>query len=292
MLNSTMRTFRGRMLVATLGIFMMALGINLFTTPLHLYTNGLVGYAQLIRTVLDERMGIRFAGIDIAGILYYLFNIPIIAVVYKSLGKSFLLRTLVFTLLFSAATTLIPIPEVPLVDDTLTAILIGSILVGVGDGLVLTCGCSIGGVDMLGVFFSKKRGIPVGQFGMYANILLFVACFLLFNFSITAYSVIYMMFTNMIIDRMHQQSISVQALIFTKDHSGTISRTVMQEMGRGVTYWEGAGAYTDEPSRILCTCISRYEQEQLERIVKATDPRAFIITIPGVHIDGNFIHKV
>ena len=94
------------------------------------------------------------------------------------------------------------------------------------------------------------------------------------------------------IDRIHQQSISVQALIFTKDHSGTISRTVMQEMGRGVTYWEGAGAYTDEPSRILCTCISRYEQEQLERIVKATDPHAFIITIPGVHIDGNFIHKV
>lgn len=287
-----MRTSQGRLLVAAVGVVIMAIGINIFTTPLHLYTTGLMGYAQVLRTVLDQYLGIRVTAIDLAGVFYYMINVPILLLTARTLGKAFALRTIIYTTLYSAATAFIPVPAEPLVTDPLTGILVGAICIGVGDGLVLTCGCSIGGVDMLGVFFSKKRGIPVGQFGMYANVLLFVACFLLFNFSITAYSVIYMMFTNMIIDRMHQQSISVQALIFTKDHSGTISRTVMQEMGRGVTYWEGAGAYTDEPSRILCTCISRYEQEQLERIVKATDPHAFIITIPGVHIDGNFIHKV
>ena len=43
---------------------------------------------------------------------------------------------------------------------------------------------------------------------------------------------------------------------------------------------------------MLCTCINRYELEQLERIVKGVDPKAFIIATSNVYINGNFIHKV
>ena len=34
------------------------------------------------------------------------------------------------------------------------------------------------------------------------------------------------------------------------------------------------------------------ERERIERIVKGIDPYAFIIAIPGVYINGNFIRKV
>ena len=292
MLNQTMRTQTGRMILAAVGVVIMSVGINVFTTPLHLYTTGLLGYAQVIRTVLADFFGIGIDNIDIAGILYYIFNIPIILVVFRSLGKGFMIRTAAFTLLFSLTTIFIPTPAEPLVSDTLTGVIIGSICVGIGDGLLLTCGGSVGGLDMLGIYFSKKKGIPVGQFGSYTNILLFVVCFFLFDFSVVVYSVIYMVFTNLIVDRMHQQNINVQAFIFTKDCSGRISRQIMEETGRGVTYWQGKGAYTDEENRVLCTCINRYELEQLERIVKSVDPNAFIITIAGVHINGNFIHKI
>ena len=71
MYNSTMRTAPGRMLIATLGCVIMSIGINVFTTPLNLYTTGLMGYSQLIRSVLAEDFGIVFAHIDLAGILYY-----------------------------------------------------------------------------------------------------------------------------------------------------------------------------------------------------------------------------
>ncbi len=292
MLNSTMRTQAGRMILAAVGVILMSIGINVFTTPLHLYTTGLMGYSQVIRTVLADSLHISFTRIDIAGILYYLLNIPVILVVFRSLGKAFMIRTAAFTLLFSLSTAFIPVPELPLISDTLTGVIVGSICVGVGDGLLLTCGGSVGGLDMLGIYFSKKKGIPVGQFGSYANILLFVVCFFLFDFSVVVYSIIYMVFTNLIVDRMHQQNINVQAFIFTKDCTGRISKQIMEETGRGVTYWQGKGAYTDEENRVLCTCINRYELEKLERIVKGVDPQAFIITIAGVHINGNFIHKI
>ncbi len=292
MFNSTMRTSRGRLLVAAIGVIIMSIGINVFTAPLDLYTSGLMGYAQVLRTVLDQYLGIRVTSIDLAGVFYYMINIPILLLTTRSLGKLFALRTVAYTTLFSLATAFIPVPAVPVVDDPLTNIILGAICVGVGDGLVLTCGCSVGGIDMLGLYFSKKIGTPVGMFGTYANIALFLACFFLFDFSIVLYSLIYMVFTNMLVDKMHQQNINLQVFIFTKHMEGKIQRRIMEETCRGVTCWDGSGAYTGEANRVLCICINRYEREKIERIAKEVDPYAFIIAIPGVYINGNFVRKV
>lgn len=292
MFNSTMRTSQGRLLVAAVGVVIMAIGINIFTTPLHLYTTGLMGYAQVLRTVLEQYLGIRVTSIDLAGVFYYMINVPILLLTARTLGRAFALRTIVYTTLYSAATAFIPVPAEPLVTDPLTGILVGAICIGVGDGLVLTCGCSIGGLDMLGLYFAKKKGTAVGAFGTYANVALFVVCFFLFDFSVVLYSLIYMVFSNMLLDRMHQQNINLQVFIFTKNRQGEIESRIMEETGRGVTCWTGEGAYTGEENHVLCTCINRYEREKIERIAKEIDPYAFIIAIPGVYINGNFIRKV
>ena len=59
-------------------------------------------------------------------------------------------------------------------------------------------------------------------------------------------------------------------------------------MGRGVTCWNGQGAYTGEESKILVTVISKYEINQLKRIVLEKDPKAFIIFNEGLNVTGNF----
>ena len=158
--------------------------------------------------------------------------------------------------------------------------------------MVLTCGCTVGGLDLLAMHFSKKMGMQVGKFTIIANILLFLFCFFRYDFAVVLYSVIYMVFASLILDRMHQQNISLQALIFTKRLDNAIPSEIMSIMGRGVTRWQGEGAYTNEATSVLCVCINRYEMEQLERIVKGSDPQAFIITTHGVRINGNFVHKV
>lgn len=292
MYNSSMRTPLGRMIVAALGCVIMSIGINVFTAPQHLYTSGLMGYAQVIRSLLEEQLGIAFAGIDLAGVLYYVLSVPIILLTFKTLGRGFFIRTVIFIIFFSLTTTFIPVPAVPVIEDPLTSVVVGAICVGIGDGMVLTCGCSVGGIDMLGVYLSKKKGMHVGQVGTIANIALYVICFFIYDFSIVLYSVIYMVFTNLIVDKMHQQNINVQAMIFTKRTDSEIADRIMEETGRGVTRWDGYGAYTKEQSSVLCTCINRYEQEQVERIVKGVDPNAFIIMNYGVHINGNFQHRV
>ena len=226
MYNNTLRTFTGRMIIATLGCIIMSIGINVFTTPWNFYTTGLVGYSQFLRSVLVEDYGITLSNIDLAGVIYYALSIPIFIITFKGLGRSFFLRTLVFTAVFSLTTAFIPVPSAPVINDRLTCVLIGSVCVGVGDGMVITCGCTVGGLDMLAMHIAKKTGLQVGKFTILANILLFVMCFFRYDFSVVVYSVLYMVFSSLILDRMHQQSINIQALIFTKYRDNVIPHVV------------------------------------------------------------------
>lgn len=282
-----------RLVVAVIGELIAAAALNLFIVPLNLYTGGLMGVCQLLRTLATDYLGMNFGAYDVAGILYFLLNIPILLLAYKNLGRAFVAKTLICTVAFSLFYSLIPSPSVPIVDDYLTACLLGGILAGVGGGLVLTCGASGGGLDIVGLYLSKRGSqFTVGKFSLSFNAVLYTACLFLFSPEVAIYSVIYNFFTAMVLDRMHQQNVSIQALIFTKGDEDTLARFIIENLGRSVTYWEGVGAYTGEDVHVLCVCLSKFEIEELVHAVHSIDPHAFVTTQEGTRIYGNFQRKV
>ena len=259
----------------------------------HLYPGGLRGVCQRLRALGSDYLGMSFGAYDVAGILYFLLNIPILLVAYKNLGRGFVIKTLICTLSFSLFYSLLPSPSVPVVEDYLTACLLGGILAGVGSGLVLTCGASGGGLDIVGLCLSKRGSrFTVGKFSLTVNAVLYTACLFLFSPEVAIYSVIYNFFTSMVLDRVHQQNVSVQALIFTKGDEDALARFIIENLGRSVTYWEGVGAYTKEDVHVLCVCLSKFEIEELVHAVHTIDPHAFLTTQEGTRIYGNFRRKV
>ena len=282
-----------RLVVAVIGELIAAAALNLFIVPLNLYTGGLMGVCQLLRTLAADYLGMNFGAYDVAGILYFLLNIPILLLAYKNLGRAFVAKTLICTVAFSLFYSLIPSPSVPIVDDYLTACLLGGILAGVGGGLVLTCGASGGGLDIVGLYLSKRGSqFTVGKFSLSFNAVLYTACLFLFSPEVAIYYVIYNFFTAMVLDRMHQQNVSIQALIFTKGDEDALARFIIENLGRSVTYWEGVGAYTGEDVHVLCVCLSKFEIEELVHAVHSIDPHAFVTTQEGTRIYGNFQRKV
>lgn len=282
-----------RLVVAVIGELIAAAALNLFIVPLNLYTGGLMGVCQLLRTLAADYLGMNFGAYDVAGILYFLLNIPILLLAYKNLGRAFVAKTLICTVAFSLFYSLIPSPSVPIVDDYLTACLLGGILAGVGGGLVLTCGASGGGLDIVGLYLSKRGSqFTVGKFSLSFNAVLYTACLFLFSPEVAIYSVIYNFFTAMVLDRMHQQNVSIQALIFTKGDEDALARFIIENLGRSVTYWEGVGAYTGEDVHVLCVCLSKFEIEELVHAVHSIDPHAFVTAQEGTRIYGNFQRKV
>ena len=114
----------------------------------------------------------------------------------------------------------------------------------------------------------------------------------LFSPQVAIYSVIYNFFTAMVLDRVHQQNINVQALIFTREDQNELAHFIISSLGRSVTYWNGTGAYTGENIHVLCVCLSKYEIEELLRAVHTIDPHAFLTVQEGTHIYGNFTRKL
>ena len=288
MLNKALHTGWLRFLTLLAGSFLAALAVNLFVVPQDLYNGGLLGLSQVIRTLLADRLGLRVGGVDLAGALYLLANVPLLILAWKTLGHTFVGKLIFCTVSNSLFMVLLPIPAQPLIEDLLTSCLVGGLLNGFANGLILTCGGSIGGIDILGLYLSKKRGFTVGRLAIVFNVALYALCFLLFNANTAIYSAIFSVVTSIFIDRMHLQNITAQALIITKDYDPALPRRIMDEIGRGVTFWEGQGAYTGDGVRVLCVCLSKYEIEQLQQAVRRLDPNAFIIVQEGLRVTGNF----
>lgn len=293
MLYNTLHNRWLRLVAAVAGELICAAALNLFIVPLGLYTGGLMGLCQLLRTLLQTYAGLNLGPYDVAGILYFLLNIPILLLAYKTLGRSLVVRTLICTVSYSLFYSIIPIPTVPIVDDFLTACLLGGILTGVGSGIVLTCGGSSGGLDVVGLCLSKRGSqITVGKFSLSFNAFLYAACLFLFSPEVAIYSIIYNFFTAMVLDRMHQQNVTVQAMIFTREDETALAQFIIEKLGRSVTYWNGVGAYTGEQVHVLCVCLSKYEIEELIHTVNTIDPRAFLVVEEGVRVFGNFPRKL
>lgn len=270
-----------------IGGCIFALGVNWFIVPLNLYSGGVIGVAQIIRSVMAQYGHMDFGSFDIAGILNFLMNIPLFIIAYRSISRRFFLKTLLCVVAQTLAFSLIFIPTQPILDDVLGACLIGGLICGFGIGLALKNGGSGGGLDILGIYFTKRfENFSVGRLSILVNILIYGGCAILFNITTAIYSIIYTACMYLVVDKVHYQNINMTAMIFTKNDQ--IQESIMKETGRGVTFWKGAGAYTKTDTYILVTVINKYEVPRLKKIIQSHDPTAFIIFNEGMSVSGNF----
>lgn len=293
MINTAMHSRWGRLGMAILGAFIYALGINLFVVPLGLITGGMVGLCQLLRSAILGILGISGLPFDLSGIIYYIINIPLLVIAYRSLGHMFFRNTLICATAYTVFLSIVPIPATPFVDDVLTGCLLGGVISGVGTGIALTSGCCGGGLDIIGLYMSKKGAkVTVGQFNMVFNFILFLLCWVMYDIPTMIYSVLNNIFHAIAIDRAHRQSVTVQVLIFTKKDSQELDRYIMDNLHRGITRWEGKGVYTGEDTHILCVCMNKYEIEDLREALRRIDSSAFFIVQEGVHVSRNFERRL
>ena len=270
------------------GSFIYALGVNLFVSPMGFFSSGIVGSSQVIRSVLVQYAGLKLPeGIDIAGIINFCLNIPLFILAYTSISKRVFLRTVVSLVVQTLCFTLIPIPKVPVIEDPLTSCLIGGIVTGAGIGLVLQASATGGGLDILGFYLTMKiKDFSIGKVSIAYNIVLYAICALVFSVQTAIYSIIYMVIYSLILDRTHLQNIKTQVTVLSS--SLELPQRVTNELGRGVTIWDGISAYTHNDKIIFTTVVSKYEVNVIRQLINEMDPHAFMIINEGVHVKGNY----
>lgn len=268
------------------GSVMFGVSVNLFVVSLNLFSSGLLGVAQVLRSIINL-ITQNNNGYDYSGIIYFLLNVPLYLIAYKALSPRFFFLSILSTIVQSLTLALVPIPNVLIFEDMLTSILIAGIMGGVGIGFCLRAGGSGGGFDIIGVYYAMKyKDFSVGKISLALNAVVMVLSAILFNFQIAVYSILYITIFTLALDKMHSQNIVMHCMIFTQ--SPEAKKEIMKQTGRGVTYWRGMGAYTNRENEVLVTVISKYEEAQIKKIVLDADPNAFMIISEGMHITGNY----
>ena len=272
-----------------IGSVMFAYAINVFIVPNNLYTGGVLGIAQLIRSIIIDVLKFNIT-YDFSGILYYLINVPLFFIAYKYISKTFVVRTIFAVTLQSFLLSIIPTE--PLLNDMIVNILVGGILGGAGIGIVLSSGGSTGGSDIIGLAIAKKHNnFSVGKLGIILNGIIYIIAGLMYGVEIMIYSIIYCVFESITIDRMHDQNICSTAFIFCKKNPKKINNFIKEDLGRDFTYWDAKGGYDDSRTYIIYTALTKYELLRLERYMKTYDDHAFMVKSEGVGIKGEFEKK-
>ena len=277
-----------RVLMTVIGNVLYAGGVNLMINPIHLYSGGFTGIAQLIRLFITGFLHIpEIPGLDYMGIIYFAINIPLFFMAYRIMGRKFCITTLISIAMASAFLAIIPVPAVPIVDDRILASVVGGLGSGVGAGLVLRAGSSQGGQDVIGVCLAKTHpNFKVGTIGIIISICIYAICLFIYDIPTVLYSIIFAVITGLGIDRVHVQNIKQECMIFTKKPG--LSDAILHDLNRGVTVWEGEGAYTGEDTHVLVTVISKYEEPHLRELIAKHDENAFMIISDNIRVVGLF----
>lgn len=272
--------------IMLVGSFLFCAGLNWFIVPVGLYNGGTVGIAQIIRTLIQGYIPLP-SGFDIAGIINFLFNIPLLCLAYVKFGKDLFFKTLFSVITQTILFSILSIPQVPIISEQITACLIGGLMAGAGVGITLRAGGSGGGADILGLYFTQKyKDFSVGKLTLIINAIVYSTCAILFELPTAIYSIIYSAVYSFVVDKTHIQNINSSVMIFTKKED--LYKKIIESLRRGTTYWKGTGGYTQTDTYVIVTVLSKYEIRQLKQVLAIEDPNAFIIVNNGLEILGNY----
>ena len=261
-------------IIMTLGLFLYALAWIGFIIPHKITGGGVSGVGALVYYATGFPVGYT----------YFMVNVVLILLAIKILGASFGIKTIYGVAMASVLMSLLPhlIPNM-LVEDRFMSTILGGALSGAGLGICFSQGGSTGGTDIIAMIINKYRNISPGRIILYIDVFIIGSSYLVLldldpahRVETIVYGYVAMAITSYTLDAVLSGSRqSVQMFIFSKQYQAIADR-ITNDMHRGVTVIDGKGWYSQDDQKVLLTLVRKYEANNLFRIIKELDPKAFI----------------
>lgn len=266
------------------GTAIYALGVHVFTVPNQIAPGGITGLATAINAL---------TGIPI-GTFFSLINIPLLLLGLKFLGKDFIIKTLISTILFTAMVDVLFVYIPPYTGDMLLAALFGGAMIGAGMAITFIRNGSTSGTDITSrVIQSKFPQFPIGKIVLLSDLIIISFATLVFaNLESALYAIIAMFVCSKVIDSIIY-GLDVGKMVFiVSDHCPAISKAIIEEVHRGGTILPAKGAFSGDPREVLLCAIRNHQFYKIKRIVNLVDPKAFIIVTNAGEVLGEGFKKI
>ena len=260
-----------------IGAIIMAIATSLFLLPNQLSSGGFAGIATIVYYFLKIPMGATILA----------FNIPLFLFAGYKLGKSFLIKSIIGTIIFSIAIDILD-KLTPLTQDRFLACIYGGIIIGLGTAIILKADSSTGGSDLISMLVRKYNPdirtsnviIIVDTVIVGLNVLFFR------EIEIGLYSAIAIYLMGKMIDIIFEGIYFTKLVIIISNKSQEISEKIGEKVGKGTTGLFGKGMYTNEHKTILMCAASRGDVARVKQTAKKIDPKSFIIIANAREVVG------
>ena len=267
----------------TLGCFIASCAINLFLIPAHLLTGGATGIAMIVYYLFGLPIGLQT----------FLYNIPLLFMAWKLMGKAYTIDIIIGTAIFSFFLDLTrPLNAYSPVNDMMLTTVYGGVFAGLGYGLVFRMNGSTGGFDILAAIVRKYYDLHMGGVLFSMNCLIMLIAAFLFGMAPAMFTLIYMFINATVVDKIvtgfnHRKAV----LIISVKHK-EIAAHIIDQMHRGVTFLHGQGAYTHRERDVVFVAVGTTQVGKLKLIVYGVDPHAFVIIMSANEVMGRGFGRI
>lgn len=213
------------------------------------------------------------------GTMTLLFNIPLVAVSYKTVGRRLLVKS-AKTMIISSLMLDVIFPFTPMYEgNRMVAAVYSGIFLGAGMALFYMRGSSSGGIDFLALTIKKKRPyMSIGVITLLIDLVVILLGWPVFgDVDAVLYGVASTGVSTIVIDKiLYGIGAGTLAIIIT-DKGKAIAAGISEKAGRGVTSLPAVGGYTGmQRDVILCAC-TKSEANLVKTAVQETDVDAFLM---------------
>ena len=270
----------------TAGAALYALGVNVFTSPNDIAPGGVTGISIILSSVLPLSVGT----------LYSLLNLPIIAAGFFLLSRRSMVKSLVSVLLVTIMTDFV-FANIPIYSadggNGILAAVFGGLLMGAGLGANYVRESTTGGVDIINRIIIKYRpNFRLGQLQLILDGAVALFGWLVWrDMNAVLFALVSIFVQARVVDAMVYGGQECKFLMVFSERSREISSRLL-ERGCGVTLLNGEGAYTKAQRQVVAAAVRKSDYIKARRIIKETDPRAFVVITGASEVFGEGFQKL
>ncbi|MBM4399369.1 MAG: YitT family protein [Candidatus Cloacimonetes bacterium] len=279
------------------GALIFGMGYAWFLIPYNMAPGGVGGIAQFFHYFFNVPVGITMI----------ILNIPLFIISFIFIGKSFGAKSVFGMLVSALMTDLLSMPSLfrfGLIEnlekytfmvkgklvyamlspaDVYLSAIAGSVLLGLGLGIIFRFRGSTGGTDIPVALIKQKSGLSIGMgYWLVESLIIMSVGIFLQDLKLIIWGYINLFISAKITDLASEGLPYIKGVYVISEQVMDVRDEIYDRLERGVTFFNGISGYEQKDIKVLFCVVNRRQVPELTDIVKDIDKDAFMI-VTDVH---------
>ncbi len=261
------------------GVLVYAISFSIFFSPKNIVTGGTTGLSLIVD---------KFLKIDTSVFVFFV-SFTLLVIGYFLLGKKNTIKTIFGVILLPIFLEFSSIFQVLFhleASSLFLTIFFGGIMMGLGNGMIIRSGFSVGGFQTIYQILYKYFGISIGKSTLWVNSVLIFISGMIFGVSNALYAIIGLYISSVVTDRVMLESSITKTFFIITNKEKEISQYIVENLGYGVTVMNAEGGYSGKNKKILMCAIPTRHYYDLKESIQELDEEVFFLITDTYEIYG------